>query len=360
MKHYLTKIIVIIISSASVFMTAPVLLTGCGVEVGNPVTGKGGKNSETMALNGEVVAMQMDEALAALAESYGEVAGSSLLLSPKQGQGADATSAGGAVEHEFSCKEEEDHITVTRSLEKASPIAANDGMFNRKLDMSFSDLMTARYSNSEEGISCNASGRKASFDISRMSEWKADITFSKQRQRTIRRSSQDGTETTIRNDRYESSGSRSIVSTKLEQNPLSIEQAITHDFLRTSHWESPVAGVTEITSHVYTAKDEPLVVRRDFENSAKSPTQSTIQSGSLIAEQSNGSMIRLTFSNVTFDKNGQCRPTGGTISGQVATTASPTDITVQFTVDFSTSEQPIMLLEDGQSFDLYLDYCSFD
>lgn len=359
-------------------------LIGCGVEVGNPTTGKGGKNIETLpdenlALTSEVVSAQLDEVLATISEQYESMDGSTLQfrlnasdpssfgtpMMQKRPDNMDMLKDGDIrnfpkqpINHDFQCSDSSGQITVHRTVDHKAPETVNDGSFGRVFDMSFEDSMTATFSTPEGNISCDSGAKRAFVDIRKLASWDSDISYKKSHKRTIRRPGTDSSEV-VRNDVVLAQGQRKIHFARVSSDPLTIEQTITKEGSRAIHWENPIAGQLDLNSNIKTLENAPLVILYTYPKGSRTPSQRLIQSGSLLSTQDDGSQVKMNFDNVMFDNDHQCLPISGTISGSLLKPDGHEIDQSQFVLDFS-SDQPTLKRTNGSIANIYLDYCSFD
>jgi hypothetical protein len=312
------------------FVSALLLGAGCGVEVGNPKnpTGDGGtptknvKPTSVLALDNDaalqVIADQMDETAATANEQESSTQSSSLLLSA-------ALSADDA-----SCEVGDDgKVTVTASS-TGEFVREKVRRLGRRLTITnvFSSTQTksrtAVWSSESSALACNPLEKLLAVDFRDVKDLSLALEFSREETFSIKLKN---ALKPLRSGYFKAQGVRNLSWEKVDPTSKTVRTlrtTISSDVARDMILSTAANSNKTVSSQVTIKEGEPLSVLTDFSRQSGAWETRTIESGTVLATQKDGSVLESTYDNVTFLADIGCQAQSGSIAGKLF---DPSDLT---------------------------------
>ena len=339
------------------------ILIGCGVEVGNPKDPKKPTNppvanvwiDDDEASEASVTA-QVDEALFALSETPTTTSTQTGLTAPSENL-ANIFALVQDFSRETSCEEDADSFTTSTTLSGTLSSEFNNGPRRLSAAVTYDDQITRKTTSPDaDALRCSENGKRLVVDRRNLTSLTQTTELSRNRSRTIVRLNDGRTVTT---GAFSTTGNRKRVLTKTNAaNPVVIREEISYDITRSATITTRRSGEVDYSSRLFISADNPLIVTTAYRLGRIQARRVSLKDYEATLE--NGTVVRMTFDNLTFQAAGGCTPLSGVITGSLFANDAAKDPSRTFEIDFDTDETPLLVFDESASFEFSPDFCRFE
>ncbi|HYX38530.1 MAG TPA: hypothetical protein VE954_35965 [Oligoflexus sp.] len=344
-------------------------LLGCGVEVGNPSeptpTQPKGDNqpaipglpsvpvesidpvepSEPVKIDVRyLVESQYDEAITAALDFAFDNTGVALVA------GNGTRSCGAQVDGSLILNHQETN-TATRTSGQAADAT--------RVTESFSRVFASRMQSAGKTLACNTSLTKPNIDWATTTDVIMDGSLDRTNSRLV---VTDPAQQFVRESSVKSKGGHqsSIKKMKFDQaTGLQLQRSLVFGTDMEITNRTAMSGATVLKTRMETMADVPLVIEETYNAESKLKSLK-INSGAVSSRKlDDGLMVIMRYSNVVLDAQGSCRPTSGTVLGEIYSPENPTQIRDTFSIGFS-ERQNLIVYADGTASKLEFEPCRIE
>ena len=281
------------------------IATGCSIETEDRVNGPASIVS-SLALSGEVVSANLDDALETMVDSNN---GSSAITLQLAG-GQPALAFNGT----RSCESAEDQTAVT--IERDMSGSGSFETLRRSVNFEVSKTGTINrvWKNSTKQVDCSEDNKYAQPDLeNEFANTSLDITFERSKTRTSSVTHKQSDKTKNRSRSYTASGSRKINFTNWVDNG---DETITVErYVESSVERSHTIGEENFSIKLETVPEKPMLIESTKTKSSKQLVSKTIHSGSLKATTNDDTYTISEFNELKLSfENDECSFTSGSVT----------------------------------------------
>lgn len=346
------------------------VLVSCGVEVGNPTepTPTQPKESdgrpmvpgmpnipiesiqpaepvESLRINARyLVENQYDEALTTALEFAFDNSSASLIASNES----------------RVCGAQDDGSLVLNHQETSSATRTSGSASNAtQVTESLSRVFASRMQSPGMTLACNSALTKPNIDWSKTQDVMIDGTLERTNSRLI---VMDPSQTFVRESSVKSSGSHQSTIKNMKVDPasgLQLQRSLTFGSDMEITNRTAQAAATQMRTRIETQADAPLTIEESYNAESKLKSLKIASGVVTSRKEDDGLMVIMRYSNVVMNADGSCRPTSGTIMGEIYAPNDPTTARETFSIAF-TEKQNLIVYADGTGSKLEFEPCRLE
>lgn len=224
---------------------------------------------------------------------------------------------------------------------------------------SFSRVFASRMQSQGMPLACNTSLTKPKIDWNVTTDVTMDGTLERTNSRLI---VSNPSQEFVRESSVKSSGSHQSNIKKLKFDPaagLQLQRSLIFGTDMEINNRSATAAPMLLKSRIETLTEAPLVIEEAYNAESKLKSLK-IASGAVFARKlDDGLLVIMRYSNVVLDAEGSCRPTSGTIKGEIYSPSDLTRIHETFSIGFS-ERHNLIVYADGTGSKLEFEPCRIE
>lgn len=280
-------------------------------------------------LTSETVTEQLDEVASSIAEDHKD---SLKLLDNGKQVIIEKTRACSATDGKVN-------VNINRAVSWSKEREGKFGTVSRTV--SKSEVLNRLWSKEGEELTCDPLTNRVVLDRTKLDGVTFSVDFERNKEiKTTKPRKNKTVQTTIS---HSAKGNRSVIfiSSQIDEsaNQMTIEKTITKSVTRNFKIDSAEKSF-ETTTTIATKEGSPLALTVVLDGATKDWTTKTIKSGVIVGTLASGGRIELSFNNVIFTKDGECKATSGVINGSIFE-KDGTEAVKTLTIDFSNAPDSI-------------------
>ncbi len=224
---------------------------------------------------------------------------------------------------------------------------------------SFSRVFASRMQSPGLTLACNSSMTKPNMDWTRTSDVMVDGTLERTNSRLI---VMDPSQQFVRESSVKASGVHQSAVKKMKYDAtagLQLQRSLMFGTDMEINNRSGQAPATLLRSRIETLADAPMAIEEAYNSESKLKSLKIISGAVSARKADDGLLVIMRYSNVVLDAQGTCRPTSGTILGEVYSPADPTKVYETFSIAF-TDNQNLIVYADGTGSKLEFEPCRIE
>jgi hypothetical protein len=223
---------------------------------------------------------------------------------------------------------------------------------------SFSRVFASRMQSPGLTLACNSSLTKPKLDWTLISDVTVDGTLERTNSRLI---VMDSSQQFVRESSVKASGVHQsmVKKMKFEAAGLQLQRSLVFGTDMEINNRSGQAAATLMRSHIETLADAPLAIEESYNAESKLKSLKIASGAVSSRKEDDGLMVIMRYSNVVLDAEGSCRPTSGTIIGEIYSPSDPSKVTETFSIAF-TSKHNLIVYADGTGSKLEFEPCRIE
>ncbi|HET9237638.1 MAG TPA: hypothetical protein VFO10_10325 [Oligoflexus sp.] len=346
------------------------VFASCGVEVGNPTepTPAQPKESdgrpmvpgmpnvpiesiepaepvESLRINARyLVENQYDEALTAALEFAFDNSSASLIASNES----------------LVCGVQPDGSLVLNHQETSSATrTSGQASSATQVTESLSRVFASRMQSPGVTLACNSELTRPKIDWNATQDVLIDGTLERTNSRLI---VMDPSQAFVRESSVKSSGLHQSTIKNMKMDPaagLRLQRSLTFGTDMEITNRTAQAAATQMRTRIETQADAPLIMEESYNAESKLKSLKITSGVVSSRKEDDGLMVVMRYSNVVMNADGGCRPTAGTITGEIFAPNDPTNARESFSIAF-TEKQNLIVYADGTGSKLEFEPCRIE
>jgi hypothetical protein len=208
-------------------------------------------------------------------------------------------------------------------------------------------------------LACNSALTRPELDWSSLAEVSVNGTLERTNSRLI---VMEKTREFVRESSVKASGTHSSTVRRMQLDPgagLTLQRSLTFGTDMELTNRTMQNASTQMRSHIETMGDAPLTIEESYQPELKLKSLK-ITSGAVVSrKEDDGLMVVMRYDNVVLDAEGSCRPTSGTIMGEIYAASNPTEVRETFSIGFS-EKHNLIVYADGTGSKLEFEPCRIE
>jgi hypothetical protein len=207
-------------------------------------------------------------------------------------------------------------------------------------------------------LACNSSLTKPRINWSTVGDILIDGTLERTNSRLIVKVP---TQEFVRESSVKSSGEHqsSIKKLKYDPNGLQLQRSLIFGTNMEITNRTAQSEATLMRTRIETAADAPLLVEESYSSDSKLKSLKIVSGSVSSQKQDDGLLVVMRYQDITLNAEGTCRPTSGTILGEVYSANEPGRVKETFSIAF-TDRQNLIVYADGTGSKLEFEPCRIE
>jgi hypothetical protein len=224
---------------------------------------------------------------------------------------------------------------------------------------SLSRVFSSRMQSPGVTLACNSALTKPNIDWNTTFDVMIDGTLERTNSRLI---VMDPSQTFVRESSVKSSGSHQSTVKNMKMDPsagLLLQRSLTFGTDMELSNRTGQAAATQMRTRIETQADAPLSIEESYNSESKLKSLKIASGVVTSRKEDDGLMVVMRYSNVVMNADGGCRPTSGTIMGEVYAPNDLTKARETFSIAF-TEKHNLIVYADGTGSKLEFEPCRIE
>lgn len=351
-------------SALSIVFLVGAVIQGCGTEVGNPKKPKDDQKLAYLVVDpsvaGDLISSQADDVLQSAAEDLRSIAKLRLLPGRQSGDSQQPL-LNDPLKVTSACSLGVDGgVSVAISIIGEDKRSESDGVFESAFSVSRDESTTVNWRQPNKVLGCTDDASAIKLDWTAADGLALDAQIQQKRSTEMTRQGPRGVFS--RNVQFELTGERHATfaqdSANAPADGLLIKKTVTSKVdktITTTRHNAP--DTVTLTTHIEVSADAPVIVAIERDKDGVAWRTKTVESGTVVSTQVEGSRLEATYSNLKFSADAGCAPVSGAVSGAIF--GSDGASLLSFKIGFDQGGG-VITYADGTSTPYVADYCGLD
>jgi hypothetical protein len=224
---------------------------------------------------------------------------------------------------------------------------------------SFSRVFASRMQSPGLTLACNSAMTKPNVDWTTVADVSIDGTLERTNSRLI---VMDPSQQFVRESSVKASGVHQSTVKKMKFEPaagLQLQRSMIFGTDMEINNRSGQAPATLMRSRIETLAEAPLMIEEAYNGESKLKSLKITSGAVSSRKEDDGLMVIMRYSDVVLNAEGNCRPTSGTILGEIYSPTDPTQVRETFSIAF-TEKYNLIVYADGTGSKLEFEPCRIE